>query len=91
MQVCCQLTIRAIDRIKIRVEKGGHFIPDKDVIRRFYRSKNNFYNIYRKLADEWSIHYNSNKKLIGVATGCKSKEEVMDEDLYKMFIKDIKK
>jgi predicted ABC-type ATPase len=35
-----------ISRIKERVLKGGHFIPDKDVIRRFYRSKSNFWNIY---------------------------------------------
>ncbi len=27
----------AIDRIKTRVRKGGHFVPAQDVRRRFYR------------------------------------------------------
>ncbi|MDR0516571.1 MAG: hypothetical protein LBH25_05945 [Fibromonadaceae bacterium] len=34
-----------IDRIKTRVSKGGHNIPDEDVIRRFFRSKDNFSDI----------------------------------------------
>jgi predicted ABC-type ATPase len=48
-----------IQRIKLRVELGGHFIPDEDVRRRFYRSKTNFWNFYKNLANEWTLVYNS--------------------------------
>lgn len=40
------------NRIKIRVLNGGHNIPKEDIIRRFYRSKKNFWNIYKNLVDE---------------------------------------
>ena len=49
-----------IQGIKIRVRNGGHFIPDVDVLRRFQRSKSNFWNIYKALADKWFLFYNSN-------------------------------
>ena len=48
-----------IQRIRIRVTLGGHSIPDEDVIRRYYRSKINFWNDYKNLAKEWVIMYNS--------------------------------
>lgn len=61
-----------IQRIKLRVQLGGHFIPDEDVIRRYYRSKKNFWNIYKNLADDWVMIYNSTTKepqKIAVGTG----------------------
>lgn len=48
-----------IQRIKIRVKNGGHFVPDEDVRRRFSRSKSNFWNIYKGLSDDWTLIYNS--------------------------------
>ncbi len=49
-------------RIKKRVSEGGHNIPTKTVRRRHLRCFANFWNIYRPLADEWSILDNSNSK-----------------------------
>ncbi|MGZ3774487.1 MAG: zeta toxin family protein [Pseudobdellovibrionaceae bacterium] len=51
-----------IERIKKRVKQGGHFIPNKVVRRRHLRCFDNFWNIYRPLADEWSILDNSGNK-----------------------------
>ncbi len=48
-----------IERIAERVNKGGHFVPDKDVRRRFVRGKRNFWNVYKDLVDSWSLIYNS--------------------------------
>ncbi len=48
-----------ISRIKKRVEMGGHNIATRDVIRRYKRSFNNFWNAYRDLADSWVIFDNS--------------------------------
>jgi|SRR5437588_5561625 len=46
-------------RIKDRVSKGGHNVPECDVRRRFDRSPTNFLIYYRYLADTWTIFDNS--------------------------------
>ena len=45
----------AIERVKLRVAKGGHNVPDQDIRRRFERSWNNFNTLYKPLADSWAI------------------------------------
>jgi len=52
----------ALRRISVRVKQGGHNVPRTDVIRRFARSWKNFQNIYRLLADEWTVYDNSHDK-----------------------------
>ncbi len=81
----------ALERIKARVLSGGHDVPKKDVLRRFFRSKRNFWLKYKSIADEWTIFYNGMEKLIPVATGEKSRYEISDEKLFETFMKDIKK
>jgi predicted ABC-type ATPase len=49
----------ALRRIAARVKQGGHAVPRDDVVRRFARSWSNFIQIYRPLADEWSVYDNS--------------------------------
>lgn len=57
----------AMNRIKSRVQQGGHNVPRADVQRRFARGWRNFQEHYRPLADLWSVHDNSTRppKLIG--------------------------
>ncbi len=45
----------ALARVRSRVRKGGHHIPDDDVIRRFGRSAANFLSLYRPLAHRWIL------------------------------------
>jgi predicted ABC-type ATPase len=45
----------AIERVKMRVERGGHNVPEKDIRRRFERSWLNFNNTYKSLADLWIV------------------------------------
>jgi len=49
----------ALRRIAARVRQGGHRVPRADVLRRFGRSWTNFVEVYRPLADEWSVYDNS--------------------------------
>jgi len=49
----------ALRRIAARVKQGGHNVPRADVLRRFDRSWNNFRDLYRPLADKWSVYDNS--------------------------------
>jgi predicted ABC-type ATPase len=45
-------------RIRERVARGGHTVPETDVTRRLARSLNNFWNVYRMMATEWVLYYN---------------------------------
>ncbi len=79
-----------IQRIKIRVQLGGHFIPDEDVIRRYFRSKNNFWHTYKNLVDEWTMMYNSaTENPQSVAIGEKDIFVVESETLFNEFFKDL--
>ncbi len=78
------------NRIKVRVLNGGHDIPHDDIVRRFYRSKENFWNIYKDLVDEWNLFYNGTSEYILVAQYADNEIEVFSEKLYNEFIKDFK-
>ena len=74
-----------IERIAEWVKKGGHFVPDEDVRRRFVRGRKNFLSIYKDLADTWFLYYNIQNNFQLIATGEKDKITVSDEILFKKF------
>ncbi len=49
----------AVERVRKRVQEGGHSIPDAVVRRRFDRSVSNLVNLYIPLADKWKIYDNT--------------------------------
>jgi predicted ABC-type ATPase len=51
----------ALSRVKDRVLKGGHDVPELVVRRRYGRSIKNFFTEYRPLADSWYLFDNSGK------------------------------
>jgi predicted ABC-type ATPase len=78
-----------IERVKIRVRKGGHHVPEEDIRRRYYRSKNNFWTEYKELADSWLLIYNANDGFQEVAVGVGEKFVIENENLFKRFIEDL--
>ena len=81
-----------VQRIRLRVKLGGHFVPDDDVARRYYRSKANFWNTYKNLADEWVMIYNStDEEPQRVAIGTGKNFVVELENLFHEFINDFEK
>lgn len=80
-----------IERIKTRVKEGGHYIPDEDVKRRYKRSFNNFWNVYKGIVNSWVLYYNGPEKNVLVATGEPEKIDIHDETLYNSFKKGLKK
>jgi predicted ABC-type ATPase len=78
-----------VERVKERVEKGGHDVPELDIRRRFRRSKENFWKIYRYQVDEWHLFYNSSQAFWQVATASAEGYEVLDERLFSVFIRDM--
>lgn len=64
----------AIDRVKARVQAGGHNIPE-DVIKRRYRSGiKNLFQLYMPICDYWIILDNSTPPFKLIATGHKNEK-----------------
>ncbi len=54
-------TSLAIQRIDERVKKGGHFIPDDIVIRRYFRGIKNLFDSFITICDYFLVADNSNE------------------------------
>lgn len=78
-----------IERVKERVRKGGHDVPDSDVLRRFFRSKENFWEVYKNEADDWFLFYNSGAVLQQAAFGDADSYVVTDEESFNVFLRDV--
>lgn len=78
--------ITCIDRVRQRVRRGGHHVPDEDVHRRFARSCDNFWHIYCKIADQWVVYYNAGSKFVEVVFGSPDGFAVCDDDLFHRFL-----
>ena len=74
-----------IERIQTRVKKGGHPVPEKDVVRRFGRSIVNFWSKYRLLSDRWVLYYNTEDSFQEVAHYQENEIYVYDEPLFVTF------
>jgi len=46
----------AINRVAERVRSGGHHVPDETIRRRYRLSVQNFFRLYRPLADHWRVY-----------------------------------
>ena len=79
-----------IARVRNRVMAGGHDVPEEDIIRRFYRSKRNFWGFYKDRVDKWDLFYNSGDSLQGVASGQGDGVSVTNEVLFELFLDDVR-
>ncbi len=75
----------ALQRLDIRVRKGGHTIPKADIRRRFGRSASSFWKIYKEKADIWQIFLNNKDEFIQVAIGTGNDYEIIEEASFKLF------
>lgn len=72
----------ALSRVKGRVMKGGHDVPEAVVRRRFKRSIGNFFRFYRALADSWILFDNSGDAPDIIAFEKRGKLSIMRKQLY---------
>ena len=77
----------SLARIKERVAKGGHNVPVQDVKRRFAKSFDNFQQLYKPLADYWSIIDNAAIAPQLIVRGIGNQIEIVDHDLYESIFK----
>jgi predicted ABC-type ATPase len=76
-----------IERVAARVAKGGHHVPDADIRRRFKRANINFWNVYKNLADKWSLFYNTSEIITQVANGDQEGLTILDNVRYQEWLK----
>lgn len=75
-----------VARVRGRVRRGGHDVPEQDIRRRFSRSLANFWKTYRKIADHWAIVYNAGGTPVEIAFGYREEFAVSDEPLFSRFL-----
>ena len=78
-----------VARVRNRVMGGGHDVPAEDIVRRFYRSKRNFWQIYKDLVDRWHLFYSSGEQTQEVAVGEGVQFTVKNEECFELFMQDI--
>ena len=77
----------AVDRVRFRVESGGHPISDDVIIRRYWTGLKNLVWLYLPLADKWSVHDNSGPRPTLVAGRSESDVVVYDEGVWNQILK----
>lgn len=80
-----------IERIKERVKKGGHFVPDEDVIRRFDRSLYNFWFKYKNKVHKWYVYSNISDEYEELVYGTSKEHFIVNEAIYSKFENRLKK
>ena len=77
----------AIERVKARVESGGHNIPEETIIRRYHVGIDYFFHDYAPISDRWILADNSQAPFRVIAEG--SKQDVVnirDEATYEKIL-----
>jgi predicted ABC-type ATPase len=77
----------AIARVAERVRAGGHHVPDDTVRRRYRLSVQNFFRLYRPLAEHWRVYDNSHGPSRLLAVGCGEREHLIDGDRWLDFVR----
>lgn len=72
----------ALSRIQERVVRGGHDVPETIVRRRFEGSTNNYFAIYRALADSCTLFDNSGDKPAVIAIETRGRVRIIDKKTY---------
>jgi predicted ABC-type ATPase len=76
----------ALSRVRDRVLKGGHDVPEAVIRRRFSRSIKNFLRKYRQLAASWYLFDNSGKTPVLIALEKAHKLRIIEEENYQALI-----
>ena len=59
----------AISRVAARVAAGGHKIPEATIRRRFKSGLQNFHQLYKPLANTWTLYDNSKSQPVLITRG----------------------
>jgi len=76
----------ALSRVRDRVLKGGHDVPETVIRRRFSRSIRNFLSEYRAIADSWYLFDNSGTTPVVIALEKAHRLRIIDEENFQALI-----
>lgn len=72
-----------IERVYERKSLGGHFVPEKEIRRRYERGLLNFFELYAPIAERWAFYENTKKPRRLIAEGGADRpERTFDEALW---------
>ena len=77
----------AVERVKIRVNEGGHDIPLDTIIRRYKRGLLNFFSLYKNLTKNWIFIDNSGVPYKEIAQSIDGKIDIFNNQVWQ-YIKD---
>ena len=72
----------AVERVHDRARLGGHFVPERDVRRRYYRGLHHFLLDYQQAIDDWILFDNSGSTPLAVAFGAHQKLTMINETVF---------
>ena len=75
------------DRVRQRVQEGGHDIPDEAIYRRYPRIMNNLVNTYISLCDKVSCYDNSNPEPVLIFEQDEKGYRIIDREIYSQIIR----
>jgi len=75
------------DRVRQRVQDGGHDIPDDAIYRRYPRIMYNLINIYLPLCDKVSGYDNSNPEPILIFEQDEKGDDILNNDIYQRILR----
>jgi predicted ABC-type ATPase len=77
----------AVERVKLRVEAGGHYVPEATILRRYDVGISNLFNLYIPVCDYWILIDNSNNPSNIIAEGGKSiVTKIHNKTVYNLLI-----
>lgn len=72
----------AVKRVQVRVEEGGHNIPEKVIRRRYQNGLINFFKLYKPIVNDWMFVNNSGNFYEIIAEGTKFKDEILNTEIW---------
>jgi len=75
----------AVRRVRERVAKGGHYVPEDTIRRRYANGIANFFNVYQPLTTRWELFDNTEltvKRVIAYGRGA-AIDRICDEQLWR--------
>ncbi|MBQ8837715.1 MAG: zeta toxin family protein [Bacteroidales bacterium] len=78
----------AVERVKARVESGGHNIPEETIRRRYHVGIDYFFHYYAPICERWILADNSQIPFRVIAEGSKTDViNIRDEETYEKILK----
>lgn len=73
----------AVQRVALRVQRGGHSIPESTIRIRYRRGLLNLFSLYLPIANLWTIYDNTREGLpVVIARGQCEKIEIYQQDVW---------